>query len=218
MKLIDFAFRLGIIFSVFGFLWLLIKFGIRFLRSNNSEKNIIEEYSFKFVQYFFLADVTFLFCIDQNQSTKILPVELFISTSILALYFIGKLQNNQKRLIMFQGVGDSLKFLQPVFNLRAEIISILFALGMFTLFSFYPNYAYNPISNWFYDTIIGIEKAPLIGFVFKVIGFFILLGLFNKIMNGFFYLISGKPLFQSNSSFSVNKETENTKFDDYEEL
>jgi hypothetical protein len=88
MKLIDFAFRLGIIFSVFGFLWLLIKFGIRFLRSNNSEKNIIEEYSFKFVQYFFLADVTFLFCIDQNQSTKILPVELFISASILVLYFI----------------------------------------------------------------------------------------------------------------------------------
>jgi hypothetical protein len=119
---------------------------------------------------------------------------------------------------MFQGVGDSLKFLQPVFNLRAEIISILFALGMFTLFSFYPNYAYNPISNWFYDTIIGIEKAPLIGFVFKVIGFFILLGLFNKIINGFFYLISGKPLFQSNSSIRVNTETENTKFDDYEEL
>lgn len=218
MNLIDFAFRLGIIFSVFGFLWILVRSVFRFIRPNKIEKNVIEEYSFKFVQYFFLADVTFLFCLDHNESSKILPFQLFISAFILILYFIGKLQNNLKRGLMFQGIGDSLKFLQPVFNLRAEIASIVFALGMFTFFSFYPNFAYNPISNWFYDSILGIEKTPIIGFVFKIIGFFILLSLFNKILNGFFYLISGKPLITSESSFRTKKENDNSKFDDYEEL
>jgi len=218
MNLIDFAFRLGIIFSVFGFLWILVRLVFRFIRPNRIDKNIIEEYSFKFVQYFFLADVTFLFCLDHNESSKILPFQLVFSAFILILYFIGKLQNTQKRGLFFQGFGDSLKILQPVFNLYAEIASIVFALGMFTFFSFYPNFAYNPISNWFYDSILGIEKTPIIGFVFKIIGFFILLSLFNKILNGFFYLISGKPLFTTNTSFQTKKENDSTKFDDYEEL
>jgi hypothetical protein len=65
---------------------------------------------------------------------------------------------------------------------------------------------------------LGIEKTPIIGFVFKIIGFFILISLFNKILNGFFYLISGKPLITTTSSFQAKKENESSKFDDYEEL
>ena len=95
MNLIDFAFRLGIIFSVFGFLWILIRSVFRFIRPHNIEKNVIEEYSFKFVQYFFLADVTFLFCLDKNESSKILPFQLFFSAFILILYFIVHAQQTK---------------------------------------------------------------------------------------------------------------------------
>ncbi len=218
MKFIDFAFRLGVVFAVFGFLWGIIRLFIGILRFKTGEKSLVEEYSIKAVQYFFLADVTFLFCLNQNNSSEVLPFELSLGASILTLYFVGKLQNRQKRSVMMQGFGSALKQLQPMFNLKAEIGVITFSLGMFIFYAFNPTYAQNPISNWFYENILGIEKAPFFGYIFKIIGFFVLLGILNKIVNGFFFLISGKPLVTSSTSFGAKKEEDPNKFDDFEEL
>ena len=158
MNLLKFAFLMGVMFAVFAFLWGFVRLSITLLRPRHLERSIIEEYSIKTLQYFFLIDVTFLFCLNHNNSGYILPYELYTGALILVVYFVGKLQNRQKRSTLFKAsLGESMKFLTPVFNLKAEIGVILFGIGMFVFFIFYPDFAQNPISNWFYESIIGIE-------------------------------------------------------------
>ncbi len=220
MNLLKFAFLMGVMFAVFGFLWGFVRLSITLIRPKHFERSIIEEYSIKTLQYFFLIDVTFLFCLNQNNSGYILPYELYTGALILVVYFVGKLQNRQKRSTLFKAsLGENMKFLTPIFNLKAEVGVILFGIGMFVFFIFYPDFALNPISNWFYESIIGIEEAPIVGFIFKVIGFFILLSILNKLINGVFYMVSGKPLVTT--QMHVNNDStkeDSTKFDDFEEL
>jgi hypothetical protein len=220
MNLLKFAFLMGVMFAVFGFLWGFVRLSITLIRPKHFERSIIEEYSIKTLQYFFLIDVTFLFCLNQNNSGYILPYELYTGALILVVYFVGKLQNRQKRSTLFKAsLGENMKFLTPIFNLKAEVGVILFGIGMFVFFIFNPQYAQNPISNLFYDSIVGIEEAPIIGFIFKIIGFFILLSISNKLINGVFYLMSGKPLVTTQRHVKEeNTKEDSTKFDDFEEL
>ena len=85
---------------------------------------------------------------------------------------------------------------------------------MFILFYFNPQLSQNPISNWFFSNVISIEKTFFFGFLFKVIGFFVILGIFNRLVNGLTFLFAGKPLFTS----KVTAKEESSKFDDFEEL
>jgi hypothetical protein len=220
MKFFDFAFKLGVVFAVFSFIWGIIRIAISFLRPKGAEKSIVEEYSIKLIQYFFLADVTFLFCLDEVNNNQVLYSELIIAGAILFMYFIGKLQKKQQRLVMFQGFKTSLNGLIPKFDLKAEIGVIIFAMTTFIFLFFKPVFATNPISVWFFKNITEIEKAPFFGWIFNLIGFFVLLSIMNKLINGVFYLLSGKPLFQTSTSFNTNQDSSKKEndFDDYEEL
>jgi hypothetical protein len=60
----------------------------------------------------------------------------------------------------------------------------------------------------------------LIGFIFKVIGFFFLLRILIKIFNGFTFLISGKPFVNVKSGYYAGrkKDKDDDSFDDFEEI
>lgn len=216
MKFIELAFRLGVVFAIFGFLWGIFQLVLRIFRGNRA-KTLIEEYSLKFVQYFFLVNVTFLFCIQQDGGNELLMNELFFSALILILYFIGKFQNKQQRISIFQLSGTKLPNFKPLFNVYGEIGAIIFAIGVFLTLVFFPEYANNPISTWFYKNILDIESTFFFGFIFKIIGFFVLLGIILKLINGFTFLISGKPLASVNSQFHSDS-SKKDDFDDFEEI
>jgi hypothetical protein len=65
---------------------------------------------------------------------------------------------------------------------------------------------------------LDIENTVLIGFVFKVIGFFFLIGMFFKMLNALNYIISGKPLVNVKTGFSSKKNSSDDSFDDFEEI
>jgi len=220
MKFIDLAFRLGVVFAIFGFLWGILNLALALIRGGRP-KSVVEEYTLKMVQYFFLVDVTFLFCVQKEDATMLLPNELILAGLILLLYFTGKLQNRQTRSDFFQMSGNTLPQMKSLFNLRAEIIVITISLLVFTGFVFYPVYAQNPVSNWFYESILNIEDTPVFGFIFRVIGFFVLMSIVLKLVNGFSYLFSGAPLVSVNKQFQQGGGKDNKKddeFDDFEEL
>lgn len=216
MKFIDLAFRLGVIFAIFGFIWGIFQLILGIARGIRP-KTIYEEYSFKFVQYFFLVDVTFLFCINADTTSDIRFDELFLSGIILLLYFLGKFQKKQQRLSIFQISGSNFPKFQPIFNKSLEITAILFAVGIFVFFIFYPSFANNPLSNWFYESIFDIEETPIFGLIFRVIGFFVLLGIFLKLVNGFSFLLSGRPIATVESEIH-SKSSDKDNFDDFEEI
>jgi hypothetical protein len=216
VKFIELAFRLGVVFAIFSFIWGIFKLILGGLRGGRT-KSIVEEYSLKLVQYFFLVDVTFLFCIKNDGANELLINEMIFSALILVLYFVGKLQNKQQRIDLFKISGANLPNLTPVFNLYAEIATIIFAIVVFTAFIFFPNYANNPVSNWFYTSILDIEGTFFFGFIFKVIGFFVLLGIFLKLINGLSFLLSGRPLASVRSEFHSDS-SKKDDFDDFEEI
>ncbi len=217
MKFIDLAFRLGVVFAIFGFIWGTLSLLLTLARGGRT-KTVLEEYLLKSVQYFFLVNVTFLFCVQKEDSSILMPNELILAGLILIIYFTGKLQNRQNRSAIFKMAGNPMPAISTMFNVKAEIIVITFSILFFTAFVFFPDYAQNPISLWFYNSILDIESTLIFGFMFKVIGFFVLTSILFKLLNGFSYLLSGAPLVKVNRQFQSRNKNDDNKFDDFEEL
>ena len=219
MQLLDFIFRLGVLFAIYGFIWSLFEFGLRIL-SQGRARSASEVYLIRAVKYFFLADVTFIFCFENNLLNSIGENKVILAGVILLVYFIGKLQKNQTNSAFFKIAGRNLANPQKQFNYRYEIIIIATALLAFSTFWFYPSIAINPISVWLQESIVKIENAPIFGFIFKVIGFFFLLTIIFKMLNSINFLLNGSKRRNQNmgqDSNSQDIESDN-HFDDYEEV
>lgn len=216
MDLLNFIFNLGVLFAIYGFLWGLIEIGF-WLLTGGQQRNIPQTYLIKTIKYFFLVDVTFLFCLNNDDSSMIEMNQIILAGIVLLTYFIGKLQKNQNQSMFVKMVGANVPTIQRNFSLRLEIIVIALSLGIFALFWFYPHYSMNPISNWFRDSIVNIENTPVFGFIFKIIGFFFLLNLFAKMINAFNFLLSGGKL-PNDPMNGFKEQRKEDDFDDYEEI
>jgi hypothetical protein len=216
MEMINFMFRIGVLFAIYGFIWGLIEIGIALL-SAGRKRSTPEIYIIRALKYFFLADVTFLFCIDTLNGDNVVVNQLIIAGLLLLTYFVGKLQNNQNKQQLFNvAMGSGFKRFQTGFNIRAELIIISLALGVFITFYFIPSYASNPVSLWFLESIINIEDTPIFGFVFRVIGFFFILALFFRMSNTIGYLLSGQAFRDAKNSPKSDQRDDH--FDDYTEV
>jgi hypothetical protein len=179
-------------------------------------RTIVEVYLIKSIKYLFLVNVTFLFCLDINQQVVSLN-NLLPTAIILLMYFIGKFQQKQKQIKMFGSFGNDMS--QEGFNLRAEIVLIIISVALFISLLYFPQYASNAIANWFHESIIDLETTVLIGFIFKIIGFFFLISMIFKMMNALLYFISGRVFLEFNSKVKKeNNKRTHDKFDDFEEV
>ncbi len=214
MELLNFIFRLGVVFAIFGFIWGLIQVGIRLLTIGR-QRQTAEIYILKAVQYLLLVNVTFLICYDQNIQGLDVTSQLVFGSIILLMYFMGKFQNRKNKQQLFKLYTNGMLQSDFGFNVRAEIAVIVMSLAVFVLFWFYPQWAENPVSLWFQSSILNIEDTPIFGFIFKVIGFFFLLNILIKVINSIMMLLSGRA-FQNNQR-SDNRKDDN-HFDDFEEI
>lgn len=223
MEFINFIFRLGVVFAIFAFIWFFISLGIKLLTGGMSRKATGEVYLLKAIQYYFLVNVTFLICYNQYYSGMDVNQQLVMGGVILAMYFLGKFQNGQKknRLIQFYANGVQTNMANQ-FNAKYELGVIALAIGIFTLFCFYPTYAETAIAMSIKGAIINIEDTPIFGFVFKVVGFFFLISVLNKVINTIMLLITGqlfRTVSDSNQNpFDNHNDRSENDFDDYEEI
>jgi len=215
MDLLNLIFRLGVLFAIYGFLWFFIELGLTFLRASRP-KTIVENYLIKSVKYLFLVNVTFLFCLDLNQN-NVSFYNAMPSAIVLVTYFIGKLQRQQQQLQLFGQMNAQIPQ-RNEFNLKTEIVLIIASISLFIGFLFFPQYASNNIANWFKSSILDIESTVIIGFIFKIIGFFFLVGMILKMINAINYIISGKPVVDIKTNFKSNTKKGEDQFDDFEEI
>lgn len=212
----DFIFRLGVVFAIFGFLWGVIDIGLRLLTATR-QRTLVETYLIKGFKYLFLVDVTFLFCVSDLNTQMIVVYDAVLAGIILLAYFIGKLQNSQNRVAIFQMMGRGIpKAPMFLFNMKAEIGIIIGALTLFTIFWFYPALASNSVSRWFHESILSIEKAAFFGFIFKVIGFFFIVNMIIKMVGSLTFLLNGGK--RPNSNQGNDNDSNNDDFIDYEEV
>ena len=206
MEILGLTFQLGVFFAIYGFIWFFIDLGIKFITSG-AVKSELSNYLVKGVKYLFLVNVIFLFSVSDTEAKielrALVPVML-----ILFLYFVGKFQKNQNKNIFLSRMGIQSNAVQ--FNSRYEMVLIMLSLFVFILFILEPSIAQNNIAIWFKVTIIDIETTAIIGFIFKIIGFFFLLDILAKTMNAFQFIIARIV----SKAPSKNKD----KFDDFEEV
>lgn len=205
MEILELTFQLGVFFAIYGFIWFFVDLGFMLL-NGGKPRNLVETYFFKGIQYVFLVNVIFLFSIDMN-SGSIALANLYPIIFILALYFIGKFQKSQNNVLMLSRMG--LATSTSKFNSKYEIIIIILSLLVFIGFIFRPDIANNVVAFWFKESILDIESTAIIGFIFKVIGFFFLMSILFKTVNSFQYI--------SESLFTKNQRKD-SDFDDYEEI
>lgn len=206
MEILGLTFQLGVFFAIYGFIWFFIDLGIKFITSG-AVKSELSNYLVKGVKYLFLVNVIFLFSVSDTE-VKIELRALVPVMLILFLYFVGKFQKNQNKNIFLSRMGIQSNAVQ--FNSRYEMVLITLSLLVFILFILEPSIAQNNIAKWFKITIIDIETTAIIGFIFKIIGFFFLLDILTKTINAFQFIIAR---IVSNAP-SNNKD----KFDDFEEV
>ena len=103
------------------------------------------------------------------------------------------------------GIGSS----SSKFNPKYEIIVIVLSLLALVGFVFRPDIANNSVAFWFKDSILDIESTAIIGWVFKIIGFFFLVGILLKTINAFQYI--------SEAIFARGLKND-SDYDDYEEI
>ena len=214
MDLLNLIFKLGVFFSIYGFLWFFIELGLTFLVGGR-KRTRFETYLIKGIKYAFLVNVTFLFSVDLNKH-QVNFYNLIPSALVLITYFVGMLQQRQRQQLFMGQLGKSTAV---GITIKAEIILITLCSFLFFGLLWYPQFAENVVALWFQKSILDIESTVIIGFIFKIIGFFFLLGMIFKMLNALNYLISGKPLFDIKSRFSkMDTKKEDTHFDDFEEL
>ena len=225
VDLLNFIFRIGVLLAIYNFLWWLINLGLSLVRGGRP-KMLLEAYLIKGVKYIFLVDVTFLFCLDSGQQSIEFD-RIIIAGLVLLIYFVGLIQSKQLRLNMFSvqgnlsGMQSMMDRMKPVFSLKYEVGVVLLAVGFFFTLVFFPQWAANPISNWFLDAILNIEDTPVFGFIFKVIGFFFMISIFMKVFQGFLTLLTGGKSIDNGrrSDFSDNEsDKDDDHFDDYTEI
>jgi hypothetical protein len=135
---------------------------------------------------------------------------------VLMVYFLGKLQQNEQRIQLMSSFTRGMK--DVPFNRRWEISLIVLSALTFVGLVSYPQFSENAIAKWFQGSIIDIEETVIIGFIFKIIGFFFLIGLFFKMLNALNFIVSGKPMVNVRNGFGSKKASNEDSFDDYEEI
>lgn len=221
MEVIEFIFQLGVVFAVFGFLWFLFSGLLTILRGGDS-KSVVETYILKLINYFFLVSVTVRFCINEEDCIRgdIGSTRNIIGVLILLMFLLGKIQRKEKRMDMLNALAEVTGRFKPVYNQTVEWALIVVSVALFFLFEFVPSLMHNFITDWFVDSIANIIDTPVFGFIFKVIGFFFMVGIIFKFVGGFLQLLGIRPRISSRSSsnFDSDKKRKKDDFDDYEEM
>lgn len=201
MEVLSFIFILGINFSIFGFLWGIIMFLSRFLMNQGQPRqgNSNVEYIFRIIRYFLLVSVTanlISFPGTLELKTDGGYAYIVLGIVVFALYLLGKLQN---RSVMAQlGNNPMLQRLVPKVDLKVERFMMLGSIVYFAVCLFIPSMVNNGLINWFKDTIVGIYRTPVIGWIFSIIAFIFLVTTFMRAANVLGRLINGQPILDTN--------------------
>ena len=199
MSIFNFIFLLGANFVIFGFIWGVFKYLITSI-IGKKEKNQQLEYILRITKYVLLVAVTANFVhssIVEQELIQSFTVRIIISSMVLGLYLLGKLENKD-RFSQFSAMGGNLlQGMTTSFDNKTERLLIFGSLVFFMLCLFIPAMVDNAIINWLSSAILNLYNAFFIGFIFKIIAFFSIISIMMRGSNILGKLVSGKSLTES---------------------
>ncbi len=233
MEILQFIFLLGINIVIFEFIWGILNIFSSILIGGVKIKYPQLDYILRIIKYFLLVAVTARFVFLTSENDVLIhssSLKIIISSIVLGLYLIGKLQKREMFARFSMINNQTLKGFVTYFDPKIERILVVSSLLLFIGFLFYPQYVNQPVINWFTQSIIDLSSAFFFGFIFKVIAFFFIISIFNRGANIIGLLIQGKSINQAKppfNGFNPNQKSTNTTqstltdddgFTDYEEI
>ena len=199
---LGFIFNLGIVFSIFGFIWGVLQFIFKRLFGAGSKSSEVTTYVLRITKYFFLVSVaasSVWFNYEKHVLVEQEPNQFYmvLSTIVLALYLIGKLQ---KRSMMAQlGNNPMLQNLFTKIDPKIERFLLLGSLLYFIACLLQPQMVTNGVIIWFREVIYSIQNAFLIGWIFYIAAFVFLITIFMRAINMIQNILAGKSPFDGPS-------------------
>jgi len=194
MSIINFIIHLGIIFVIFAFIWGVFKYLLSMITSTNQKSNQ-SEYISQIIKNVFLVAVTASFVSSTGEHyISSTGFRIVISSFILGLYLLDKMQNRNK-YAQFSKLGNGvLNGLASSFEPKQERLFLVGSILLFIVCLIFPMLVNNSLINWFNIAIESLNDTFLIGFVFKVLAFFSVVTLVMRGANIIGKLISGESL------------------------
>ena len=215
MQILEFIFHFGVIIAVFTFLWWFLGLLISLIFAPLGLTPSKLYYAQKTLKYFFLVTVAYRFALDDRfglQGSRDITGYV-ISALILLAYLVGKAEAKNNRMKFYANIGNMRSFQLTPFDRNKELMLIGFAILVYVYFVIFPQGANNVITNWLVESIVSISDTPVIGWIFKIIGFFFLIMVIMRFVNGFFALLG----LTKQPTNTVNRRRDDD-FDDYEEV
>jgi len=204
MNVLSHIFHLGVLFSAFAFIWfwlqlLLITFlpeGIRMqLR-----------YFLQLLQSLFLGVLVLKFVAKEEGSLTVNSM-LVLSLITYFLYLLRNLgsERNAMQFKLYTNLYKKVK-MKNEWELAVALISISTTI----LWVFFPVALDSVVTQWFYEQTHDLIQIPIIGWIFKIAGFFFLLATLIRFLAAITWMLRGPK--------SKLPERDSDDFEDFEEI
>jgi hypothetical protein len=221
MKILEFIFHFGVMIAIFTFLWWFVGLLLSMVFAPFGVKPARIYYAQKILKYFFLVTVAYRFADDSRFGLESTDYKAYVISSLVLLaYLIGKTEAKNNRVKFYAQLGNLQNGVHITpFDRTKELLLIGFAILVYAYFVFSKDGSHNILTNWLVDSIVSISDIPIFGWIFRLIGFFFLVMVILRFVNGFFALFGlTRPIQENdeNEHFLDNNNVDN--FDDYEEI
>ncbi|MEO9532092.1 MAG: hypothetical protein ABJG68_06800 [Crocinitomicaceae bacterium] len=213
---LGFIFDLGIVFSIFGFVWGILQFIFKRLLGATSKSSEVTTYVLRITKYFFLVSVvanSIWFKYTKEGALIMKENNMFflvLGVIVMALYLLGKLQ---KRSMMAQlGNNPMLGNLFTKIDPKVEHYLLVGSLLYFVACLWQPDMITNGVILWFRDVIRSIQEAFLIGWIFYVAAFVFLVTTIIRFVSLVQNILAGKSPFDGPSMKGMNFGAFGTQF------
>lgn len=180
MDILEFIFRLGIIFIVFSLVWGFFNLLFR-LAIGLRPLHPVEDYLIKTIHLYVLASISAM----QTSAflTDGMPKVAIVIFGILTLFFYltGRLERNRMTIRMNNRMFSS-NAQEP--DLRIEMLLIFAGLFYYSLCITNENIVNNNLNLWFFNVVNDLYDTPILKWIF---GFFGILFLMNIIFRSFVF-------------------------------
>lgn len=204
MNVLSHVFHLGVLFSAFAFIWFWLQLLLMFLLPEGIRMQL--RYFLQLLQSLFLGVLVLKF-VDKEEGSLTLNGMLVLSLITYFLYLLRNLRSerNAMQVQLYTNLYKKVK-MKNEWELAVALISISITI----LWVFFPVALDSVVTQWFYEQTHDLIQIPIIGWIFKLAGFFFLLATLIRFLAAITWMLRGPK--------SKLPERDSDDFDEFEEI
>jgi hypothetical protein len=204
MKALSLIFQLGVLFSAFAFIWFWLQLLLMIILPENIRTQF--RYFLQLLQSLFLGVLVLKFVAKEEGSLTVDSM-LILSLITYFLYLLRNLRSEQNamQVQLYTNLYKKVK-MKNEWELAVALISISITI----LWVFFPVALDSVVTQWFYEQTQDLIKIPIIGWIFKLAGFFFLLATLIRFLSAITWMLRGPK--------SKHPKRDAEDFDDFEEI